>query len=125
MVFVNGLFSAALSDCAALPAGVMLRDLASRGRAPPMRSSTVGRVATYDDAAFTALNAAFMHDGAVMQIAKDTVVDAPIHLLFVTDGSAVNGMMHPRNLILAGRNAKATMVESYVSSPARRTSRTR
>jgi Fe-S cluster assembly protein SufD len=37
-------------------------------------------------------------------------------LLFVTDATAAKGMMHPRNLILVGRHAKATVIESFVST---------
>jgi Fe-S cluster assembly protein SufD len=76
----------------------------------------VGKLASYDLHAFTALNAAFMHDGAVVQIANGVEVDRPIHLLFVTDATAAKGMMHPRNLIMVGKNAKATVIESYVST---------
>jgi Fe-S cluster assembly protein SufD len=115
MVFVNGRFSAALSDCDNLPSGVVLRDLASAWNGATDVVDRVGRIASYDDAAFTALNAALMHDGAVIEIAKDIEVEKPIHLLFVTDASATNAMMHPRNLILVGRNAKATVIESYVA----------
>ncbi|MEO7084881.1 MAG: Fe-S cluster assembly protein SufD [Gemmatimonadaceae bacterium] len=115
MVFVNGQFSPSLSNVSALPKGVLVRDLASSWTDAPHVVDRVGRITSYDDAAFTALNAAFMHDGAVLQIGKDVDVETPIHILFVTDAAAANGMMHPRNLILVGRNAKATVIESYVS----------
>jgi Fe-S cluster assembly protein SufD len=75
----------------------------------------VGKIAGYDMHSFTALNTAFMLDGGVVQIAKDAEVERPIHLLFITDALAAKGMMHPRNLILVGRNARATVIESYVS----------
>jgi Fe-S cluster assembly protein SufD len=115
MVFVNGRYDASLSDCSKLPKGVKLHDLASAWTKAPELVDRVGKVASYDNAAFTALNAAFMHDGAVLEIAKDVEVDRPIHLLFVTDANAAKGMMHPRNIIIAGRNSKATVIESYVS----------
>jgi Fe-S cluster assembly protein SufD len=115
MVFVNGHYAADLSSYKTLPNGVVLRDLASAWTGAADAVNRVGRIASYDDAAFTALNAAFMQDGAVVQIAKDVEVVKPIHLLFVTDPSASNGMMHPRTLILVGRNAKATVIESYIS----------
>jgi Fe-S cluster assembly protein SufD len=95
---------------------VKLRDLASSWTAAPEVVDRVGKIASYDVHAFTALNAAFMHDGAVVQIANGVEVDRPIHLLFVTDANAAKGMMHPRNLIMVGRQAKASVVESYVST---------
>ena len=116
MVFVNGRFAAELSDLAKLPKGVKLRDLNSAWTAMPDVVDRVGKIATYDTHAFTALNAAFMHDGAVVHVANDVRVEKPIHLMFVTDATAAKGMMHPRSLIMLGRHAKATVIESYVST---------
>src|SRR5437879_6461671 len=90
-------------------------DLASAWTKAPDLVDRVGKTSNYDNAAFTALNTAFMNDGAVIEIAKDVEIDRPIHVLFVTDANAAKGMMHPRNLIVVGRNAKATVIESYVS----------
>jgi len=115
VVFVNGRFAPELSDCGALQAGVEVRDLASAWDTIPV-ADRVGTIADGDNHAFTALNGAFLYDGAVVQIARDVEVAAPIHLLFVTDANAAKGMMHPRNLIVVGRHAKATIVESYVST---------
>ena len=116
MVFVNGRFAPELSDIDAPPAGVTVRDLASAWTTAPSVADLVGTIATYESQSFTALNTAFMYDGAVVQIAKDTDVARPIHLLFVTDATAAKGMMHPRNLVVTGRNSRATVVESYVST---------
>ena len=116
MVFVNGRYAPELSDCQAPEAGVQVWDLASAWTAAPDVVDRLGTIASYDDQSFTALNAAFMHDGAVVRIDNDTTVSRPIHLLFVTDATAAKGMIHPRNLIVIGRNAKATVVESYVST---------
>jgi Fe-S cluster assembly protein SufD len=116
MVFVNGRFTPELSDIARLPSGVKLWDLASAWTKAPDVVDRVGKLASYDNQSFLALNTAFMLDGAVIQIAKDTEVDRPIHVVFVTDAAAAKGMMHPRNLILVGRNAKATVIESFVST---------
>jgi Fe-S cluster assembly protein SufD len=115
MVFVNGRFEPSLSDLSALPKGVTVTDLASAWTASPRSVEQIGTITSYENAAFTALNAAFMTDGAVVRVAKDTKVERPIHLLFVTDASAAKGMMHPRNLIVVERHANATVIESYVS----------
>jgi Fe-S cluster assembly protein SufD len=115
MVFVNGRFAAELSTLAGLPAGVTVRDLASV-LSDSAVTDRIGTIANHEDASFTALNTAFMHDGAVVDIANDVDVEKPIHLLFVTDATAAKGMMHPRNLITIGRNARATVIESYVST---------
>lgn len=114
MVFVNGRFEPSLSDLAALPKGVRVRDLASAWNDAAV-TERIGKITSYDNAAFTALNTAFMLDGAVIEIAKDVEVDRPIHVVYITDANAAKSMMHPRNLIVVGRHAKATVIESYVS----------
>jgi len=116
MVFVNGRFAPELSDISKLPNGVKVWDLARAWTSAPHVVDRIGKLSPYDTQSFTALNTAFMLDGAVVQIAKEVEVDRPIHLLFVTDATAAKGMMHPRNLILVGRHAKATVIESYVST---------
>lgn len=116
LVFVNGRFAAELSDIAKLPAGLRIWDLASAWTTAPDMIDRVAKLAAYDTQAFTALNTAFMYDGAVVQIAPETDVDRPIHLLFVTDATAAKAMMHPRSLVVVGRHARATLIESYVST---------
>jgi Fe-S cluster assembly protein SufD len=116
MVFVNGRFTPELSDLARLPAGLKIRDLASSWEKSPEGVRGIGLVTSYEGNAFTALNTAFMYDGAVIEIAKDVDVDRPIHVVYVTDATAAKGMMHPRNLVTVGRNARATVIESYVST---------
>jgi len=116
MVFVNGRFAPELSDIGKLPAGVTVRDLAGAWEKAPQMTDRIGRVTSYDNSAFTALNTAFMYDGAVIAIDKDVEVARPIHVLYVTDATAAKTMMHPRNLVVVGRHARATLIESYVST---------
>jgi len=60
---------------------------------------------------FTALNTAFIEDGAFIVIPKNTKVTAPIQMLFVSDDSTAS---FPRVLIVAEEFAEATFVESYL-----------
>jgi Fe-S cluster assembly protein SufD len=75
----------------------------------------LSKLAAPESAAFTALNAAFAVDGAVIRIAPDAVVEKPIHLLFISDENAENSAVQTRNLIFAERHSKCTIIESYVS----------
>ena len=69
--------------------------------------------ADYETKAFTALNTAFVHDGAFVHIPDETIVEEPIHLLFITTARGEQTVSHPRTLILSGVNSKATIIESY------------
>jgi Fe-S cluster assembly protein SufD len=78
----------------------------------PIESEHYARYADYMRHPFTALNTANAQDGALIEIPDGAVVDGFIHLLFVGDGDEV--WSHPRNLIVVGRNAQVTIVETYV-----------
>jgi Fe-S cluster assembly protein SufD len=111
LVFLNGVFSEDLSSW--LDQSVLAGSLAHAVEAGnPVLESHIGKVAKFDQHTFTALNTAFIGDGAVIEVPSETVVEQPIHLLFISDGE---GVSHPRNLIVAGRHSRATVIESYVS----------
>jgi Fe-S cluster assembly protein SufD len=113
VVFVNGAFSKDLSSDAPLGDQVRVTSLASSIKAGTAGIDRyIGKIATFEQHAFTALNTAFMNDGAFIEIGADAVVEQPIHLLFFSDGE---GVSHPRNLIVTGRHSRATVIESYVS----------
>ncbi|HKW47976.1 MAG TPA: Fe-S cluster assembly protein SufD [Gemmatimonadaceae bacterium] len=115
LVFVNGRYTPELSNIDALPRGLKLLDLQTAWREAPVLVEQLAQITRYDDRAFSALNTAFMHDGAVVRVERGIEVEKPIHLVFVTDAVAAKSMMHPRNLIIIERHAKAMVIESYVS----------
>jgi Fe-S cluster assembly protein SufD len=114
LVFVNGRFDASLSTAAGLPDGVTLLPLRQAYEALPMLvEQYLGKIAAFEGQTFTALNTAFLDDGAVLHVAREVEVARPIHLLFMSDASAGAGTAQPRNLIVLDRFAKATVVETY------------
>ncbi len=116
LVFVNGRFDASLSKMADLGAGVRVQTLGNALREDrDFLEPRLAKVARFDEHAFTALNTAFMTEGAVIHVAKDTEVALPIHLLFIADSGAEGGIVHPRVIIAAERASKVTVLESWVS----------
>ncbi len=115
LVFVNGHFCAELSKLQALPAGVVVDSLAAvlqkGNEALPARLT---RLANSNKHAFAALNTAFIADGAFIHIPDHTTIKAPISLLFVAGKQSEPLIMQPRNLIVLGHQAQASVVESYV-----------
>ena len=113
-VFVNGRFEPALSSLERLDPAARVLSLADAWTGAPELAKRVGTILT-QPGAFTALNTAFMPDGAIVHVPKDVTLSRPIHLLFITDANAATNVMHPRNLVVAERGSKSTVVESYVS----------
>jgi Fe-S cluster assembly protein SufD len=58
-----------------------------------------------------------MADGAYLHLSRRTVVEQPIHLLFIaTQAGASGALISPRNLIVAEDGAQATVIEHYAGS---------
>jgi Fe-S cluster assembly protein SufD len=115
LVFVNGRFAPELSVRGALPAGVVLGSLAEalnehRDKVEPH----LAQYADHEEHPFIALNTAFLHDGAFLYLPKNVVLAEPVYLLFVATAVGAPTVAHPRNLIVAGVNSQARIVESYV-----------
>jgi len=115
IVFVNGRFAPELSTLDRIDPRVRVLSLAEAWTGAPELAKRVGTIVSDEQAAFTALNTAFMPDGVVIHVPKDVQVAAPIQVLFVTDAHAAKAVMYPRNLIVLDRHAKATVIESYVA----------
>ena len=56
-----------------------------------------------------------MEDGAFVSVRRGTVLEEPIHLLYVSTETPAPVITHPRNLIVAGEDSQVTVVEDYVS----------
>ncbi len=115
LVFVDGRFDAALSRVAELPRGLFVMNLKRAwSEASVLLEQHLTKVAAFENDAFTALNTAFMSDGAVVHLAADAQIETPVHVMFVSTGITDSLVTYPRNLIVAERNSKATVLESYV-----------
>jgi Fe-S cluster assembly protein SufD len=116
LVFVNGRFAPELSKMGPQPAGVRIGALSEEiARNAGAIEPHLGRYTKAIRDGFAALNTAFLEDGAYIHLARHTVLDAPIHLLFVSAGDGEPRMAHPHNLIVAEDETQAAIVEDYVS----------
>jgi Fe-S cluster assembly protein SufD len=117
VVFVNGLFAPELSLLTEMPEGVTVTNLASvLAEGGAGLEQFFSRPFGEYDHAFTALNTALAEDGAFIQVAADTLVSAPIELVFLSDAQRFPIMANPRSLILAGPRSRVTVVETYAGT---------
>ena len=116
LVFVNGSYSEALSSIAELPDGVTVTSLSQALRTDlPLLRSHLGQHAPMEGSPFTAVNAAAFRDGGVVHVPAAHDLTAPVHLVFVTTSEGAGAALHPRNLIVVERGARASVIESYVT----------
>ncbi len=115
LTFVDGLFSAELSDIASLPSGVGVEPLSQALAANHEAvGGSLGRLTGVDFSPFSALNTAFTEEGAVIRFAPGTRVERPIVIQFLSKAGETPVMSHPRVLIEAGARSEATVIEHYI-----------
>ena len=116
LVFVDGRFAPGISYLGELPARVKVASLAAElSRDPGAVEAHLGRYLEIQRDPFSALNTAFIEDGAYIHIGKGVVLEAPIHLLFISVAHGAPTVNHPRNLMIAEENSQATFIEDYIS----------
>ena len=117
LVFVNGKYSMALSSVHGLTVGVRVSNLTA---ALVADSEFIKRqfslYALANNNAFAALNQAFFADGGFVQVPAGVSVAEPIQFIFIATAKQDGETIQPRNLIVAGANSRATVIESYISS---------
>jgi Fe-S cluster assembly protein SufD len=114
LVFVDGRYTPEFSDVDGWPAGARIANLAATlYDHPHALESWLGSEAPASQNGFEALNAAFWADGVYIELATGTVIEKPIHLLFVT--SQANVATHPYTIIRAGEGSRTSIVEHHVS----------
>ncbi len=79
-------------------------------------SNSLAFVADFQSHSMTALNTALFEDGAYIFIPRNTVVERPIEIVYVSCGDGLSSMNTPRTLVIAEENSQATIIETWVSA---------
>jgi Fe-S cluster assembly protein SufD len=115
LVLSNGRFAPTLSVLAELPQGTVVCDLVGALKNhPQLVAPHLARHADYEDHAFSALNTAFIQDGAFVYLPKNAVIDRPIYVVFVSVAGNDLTVSYPRTLIVAEHNSQARIVEAFI-----------
>jgi Fe-S cluster assembly protein SufD len=114
LVFVDGRYRPELSSRGTSTGGAFIGGLSTaHSQQPELVERELARHADYQRDALTALNTAFIEDGAFIHLPAGTLLQAPIHLLFVSSAPGKATLSQPRNLIVLGAGSQATVVETY------------
>lgn len=115
LVFANGKFDKNLSNFDAITGATVLSfsEAAGGGRFAEIFETKLGSLVNSEKNGFTALNTAFIDEGAFLFIPKNTKIAAPVQLLFFTEAGKISC---PRVLIVAETHAEATVIETYTRS---------
>lgn len=112
IVFVNGVYSASLSDHDNTQVTITELQKAKKSHKDVFEKH-FGQHATYKEDAFAALNTAFINNGTFIQIDKNVIVDKPVAIYNLSDASVNESVNYPRNLILAGQSSQVSVIEIF------------
>ncbi|MFN6326123.1 MAG: Fe-S cluster assembly protein SufD [Aphanizomenon sp.] len=112
LVFVNGVYSPDLSNTENLPTGLIV------GNLDVLPGEVIQKYLAQAEGSkevFTALNTAALNDVAVVWVAKNVVVETPIHLLFVSVSGESATISQPRVLVVAESSSQVVLIEEYTN----------
>lgn len=114
LVFIDGQFASDLSNIVH-DTGITIGNLSSLiSTHGDTIARYLGQLAEFRNDIFTALNTAFLHDGACIIIPQNVSVATPIHLLFISRQKEVTS--YPRCLLIAESGSSVTIVEDYIAT---------
>ncbi len=114
LVFENGHRPELCKRSKDLPEGVLVCSLAEAVvKYPGLVGKHLARHADFQTNAFTALNTAFLYDGAFVYVPDGQAVAEPICLVFSAQPATAPLVWHRRCLLVIGAGGRAAIVESY------------
>ncbi len=113
LVLVDGVFAPDLSDTNNLEDGLSIRTLRDvlEGGDTAVQTQLL---APDNSDSMVALNRAMMTDGLVIAVADGAALATPLHIVHIASGTPA--AMFTRSLLKLGKNAGATLVESYIAA---------
>ena len=115
LVFLNGVHSAKLSSARNLPAGCILENLSTAlEKNPALVKTHLAKNISEEQNPFAMINAFCFREGVFLYLAKNCEIKEPIHLVFLDLACDPKLISHPRLLVVADQNSKATLVLNHV-----------
>lgn len=117
IVFVNGIYSAALSQIKSASNQLMVISLeeAAQGMHREIIENHLGHSNTYLKNGIHALNTAFAHEGAFIHVKKGQELEHPIYIYNISDSRNNLCFSQTRNLIYVSESAEVKFVETFAT----------
>lgn len=114
IVFLDGIYSSHLSETTHEKIDACLMSSAlTKSKYKPVIDNYFNKIAPKDG--LNSLNTAFSHEGAYINIPKNTSFDKPIQIINFATGNEASLMIQPRNLIVVGENSHVQIIERHQS----------
>lgn len=114
LIFINGRFVPEFSNLKAPGGGITVKPLQrALVEDEALLKEHLTRHADTGKNGFSALNTAFIQDGAVISVPDDAEIDKPVNVVYLVNTASKVFGWNPRTLIVLGKNARATVIETY------------
>jgi Fe-S cluster assembly protein SufD len=116
LVFVNGQYDAGLSQTEGLPENVSLMSIDEALLDERFANQVREQITSWQNDAgktLVTLNTSFAHSGFFLNVPANTVVDRPIHFLYLQKNLDHAQMYHPQHLVIAGTSSQFNVIETY------------
>jgi Fe-S cluster assembly protein SufD len=115
LVFVNGLFSFALSVIRSEGLVVMSLEEAAKNEFSEIVSKHFGHSGNYLRDGINALSTAFAHGGVFVHVEKGRIIQHPVYIYNITDARVNNIFAQPRSLFYVSEQAQVQLVETFTT----------
>jgi Fe-S cluster assembly protein SufD len=113
LVIENGVFSKELSSIHSLPKGLKIMDITT-AVTDNVFATEYSTFADIHADPFIALNTAFAQGGVYIHVENNAIIESPVHIIQLSSAQS-NTIINPRVFIHIGKNAQATIVQSFES----------
>ena len=118
LVFVNGRWDKNLSQLGAKPEFLVIEEI-KQAMTNPAYKDLIEREwtqwALQSDSALVAMNMAFAQSGLFIHLPANQVVETPIHCIHIQTKTEKALLASPQMLVVAGKSAQLTVVDSFYS----------
>lgn len=114
LVFVNGVYNAALSNVISADLEVLPLSEASSAY-KTIVDTYLGHSADYLKDGINALSSAFVHGGVFIQVKRSKAIEHPVYIYNVAVATDVNVLAQPRSLVYLQENAQLTITETNIT----------
>jgi len=113
LVFVNGIFSFALSVIRSKALVVLSLEDAAKNEYTAVVAANLGHSSKYLRDGINALNTAFVQGGVFVHVKKGQVPEHPVYIYHISDAEKENVFSQPRSLVHIAENAQLQIVETF------------
>ncbi len=114
IVLINGQLIAEHSDLDLLKDNVTVNDLATAfATSGNSIEEYFDKVVDYTSQPFASLNSMFFNNGLLLEVAKNAILDKPIHIINISQNTDADLVSYLRNLWLIGKNSQVDIIESH------------